>query len=290
MEKNERYSRVNYPAFKVYKKLVKNYHEKAAIEILSQEIKNKIFVNGKFDITEASMAMGEMQIWKSMLNKECINYYLTTKELSDFLLKTKIKEEMLSEIINLIPKIKTNEYKNSIVFTGDDVLENKIMPGLISAGVVHLKSMERSIFFVFNYSGNGEKSSLIVSNGDDVSYLPLFGDKELRTNMNRNDIYGEMLRLILNLLFYMSAFPENVLNSPPDEECDKLNKNNSKTISISPTISEYLHENRDVQPHLRRGHFRFLGSDHFTKKRGQTIFVKASFVKGEAKTVIWLWV
>lgn len=67
---------------------------------------------------------------------------------------------------------------------------------------------------------------------------------------------------------------------------DKLNARNSKTISISKEIENYLHENRDVSPHLRSGHFRYLGSEYFSKKRGRTIFVKSSFVKGHAKTII----
>ena len=51
-------------------------------------------------------------------------------------------------------------------------------------------------------------------------------------------------------------------------------------------IADYIHENRDVSPHLRRGHFRMLSSDYFKNKQGQIVFVKSSFVKGNAKTVI----
>ena len=67
-------------------------------------------------------------------------------------------------------------------------------------------------------------------------------------------------KLPLNLIFYMSAFPEYITDSPPHEILDKTNKNNSKTIKLSSQISDYLHENRDISPHLRRGHFRYLSS------------------------------
>jgi len=281
MEKNERYSRVNYPALRELRKVYKKQGEK----FLSYYA-NKIFdlaENKKIDhigVNEAYLVIDTLR-----LNYE--NYFIKSPELSDFFSNTQVKDEILLNIIEICKQNYTGKATAAMNFniSGDCVKMN---------GCIHTKIFERSLFFNISYYDNFKKptdfgdkyATLTVTNGDDVMYIPMLSSKNERTNLYADDIQGRMLRLVLNMIFYMSAFPENVLNSPPDEECDKLNKNNSKTISISPTISEYLHENRDVQPHLRRGHFRFLGSDHFTKKRGQTIFVKASFVKGEAKTVI----
>jgi len=38
--------------------------------------------------------------------------------------------------------------------------------------------------------------------------------------------------------------------------------------------------------HFRRGHFRVLKSERFVNKRWQSVFVRQTFVGGEAKTVL----
>ena len=40
-----------------------------------------------------------------------------------------------------------------------------------------------------------------------------------------------------------------------------------------------------VTPHFRRGYFKRLTSDFYTKKKGQIVFVKETMVNGKAKTV-----
>ena len=49
---------------------------------------------------------------------------------------------------------------------------------------------------------------------------------------------------------------------------------------------ESLIEHSFITPHLRRGHFRRLESDFYKKKKGKIIFVRSTFVKGKAKTVL----
>ena len=281
MEKNERYSRVNYPALRELRKVYKKQGEKFL----------KYYANKVFELAENKtldhIGVNEAYLIIDTLRLKYENYFIKNSELSDFFSNTQVKDEILENIIEICKENYTGKVTSEMNF---DIPTDCVKMN----GCIHTKSFERSLFFNISYYYNFKKpadfgdkyATLTVTDGDDVMFIPMLSSKSERSNLYANDVQGRMLRLVLNMIFYMSAFPENVLNSPPDEECDKLNKNNSKTISISPTISEYLHENRDVQPHLRRGHFRFLGSDHFTKKRGQTIFVKASFVKGEAKTVI----
>ena len=40
-----------------------------------------------------------------------------------------------------------------------------------------------------------------------------------------------------------------------------------------------------LSPHFRRAYFKRLTSDYFTHKKGQTILVKETMVKGKAKTI-----
>ena len=47
-----------------------------------------------------------------------------------------------------------------------------------------------------------------------------------------------------------------------------------------------LFKNYELSPHLRRGHWRTFTSDYYTNKKGETIWIDPTFIKGEAYTVI----
>jgi hypothetical protein len=257
------YSKVNYPALRKCKKIYK-INPSLYIDFLEKkiefELKNNsdgalgvmiLFMEGHYPFYGFDSVYGSN-----------INYYIESTNLFNLFQDTEIKFNK-KDILSVIDKnINYNEPGRSKVFYG----------------WIHSKSISRSILFMFLSMDNLE-TYLSFSDGEFESVIQI-DDMHLFSKENK------IIKLILNMFFYMSAFPENVLNKPPDVVCDKLNINNSKTISMSKEIAEYLHENRDVSPHLRRGHFRYLGSDHYTKKRGQTIFVKSSFVKGHAVTVV----
>lgn len=222
-----------------------------------------------------------------MIDEDCIifNYYLENN-IYGFLCKTKLSvdETNFNNIFyNIIQLYQSNNnYRNFYNFFI----------------WVHSKEIENSILYKISLRvDEAGASSVVLSDGNDLKCVFNFPkdnrdiDALEKNNAQNNYEEGmdrtryEHVRLILNLFFYMSAFPENVLDGPPNTVFNKK-KGDQKTITISKEIADYLHENRDVSPHLRRGHFRYLGSDHYTKKRGQTIFVKSSFVKGTAKTII----
>lgn len=276
----EQYSRVEYPAMRNFKKMFKKSNLK--YEDYVHEIKQLVLKNSgnNWDI-----AFNEYGLIDMIVRRNYTNYYINSKELSKFLKNTEIKDEIFKDF----PKIIYNNFN----FKDDRQNENLKIGGLdcfqggyFFSGAIHTKTEERTIFFSLTINGNKERPYLICSNGDDVSNLPLYGESKDRTNLKSNTYHSIMMKLVLNMVFYMSAFPEYILDTPPDEVKDKLNINNSKTITLSKEISDYMNETRDVMPHLRRGHFKFLGSEYYKKKRGQTIFVKPTFVKGDAKTVI----
>lgn len=277
---NGEYSRVNFPFLKFIKKIRKNYPSESAMRQIITQI-----MSSCTNTTQRQMALEETKLACLVLDKKYINYYINSESLLKFFLDTRIRDEIINEIDKIIPIYHTDYYEKSCAIKDGMRLESKDSgEAFCLTGCCHGINLSRSIFF--NITRTNKHTVLFVGNGDDVATTPLSDTSKMRVNMTEDGIHGEMLRLALNLIFYMSAFPENVLNKPPDVVCDKLNINNSKTISMSKEIAEYLHENRDVSPHLRRGHFRYLGSEHYTKKRGKTIFVKPSFVKGHAVTVV----
>ncbi|GHV20589.1 hypothetical protein FACS189494_04680 [Spirochaetia bacterium] len=95
----------------------------------------------------------------------------------------------------------------------------------------------------------------------------------------------EYYRVIMNLIFYMNAYPENIINGVPhraviDEKIDV----SDKKITISKNIE--LFKKYEISPHLRRGHWRTFTSDYYTNKKGDTKWIDPMFIKGEAITVI----
>jgi hypothetical protein len=95
----------------------------------------------------------------------------------------------------------------------------------------------------------------------------------------------EYNRVILNLIFYMNAFPENVINGVPSRA---IIDENVIVADRKFTISKNtkLFKNYELSPHLRRGHWRTFTSDYYTNKKGETIWIDPAFIRGEAYTVI----
>lgn len=95
----------------------------------------------------------------------------------------------------------------------------------------------------------------------------------------------EYYRVIINMLFYMNAYPENVINGPPQKavmDDNTIASDNKITISKNTE----LFKSYETSPHLRRGHWRTFTSDFFTNKKGETIWIDPMYIKGEALTVI----
>lgn len=278
---NGEYSKVNFPELR---RICKEYKNN---KILYCDKVTKIIETSKHlydeNVRQAYFFYTYPQ-YKDLCKTGLKNYYIENEKLSDFLETSEIKMSY-SDLLETTKKsfngnyrsnqknvfwswIHSKTYVRSLLFF---VIIREPRAHLIFCDGIHGASF--NISDISNFNSRLELSEL---NFIPKSDLPQY-EFEILINKYKT--------LILNLLFYMSAFPDHVLDGPPNEVFNKK-KGDQKTITISKEIADYLHENRDVSPHLRRGHFRYLGSDHYTKKRGQTIFVKSSFVKGTAKTII----
>jgi hypothetical protein len=92
------------------------------------------------------------------------------------------------------------------------------------------------------------------------------------------------LHLVFNALSYIKAFPDTVLPGLPDTVKHAPRYRNAKCFGVVP--SKEIIQRDGPKPHYRTGHFRFLQSERFKHKRGMTIFVKGTFVKGRALSVL----
>lgn len=302
------YSRINWPELRDFKKMYKK--DKYEFEHFVSEnfnyankIKNE---NKDLENLLRQKTFFMIAMVDNFVRSVNENIFIKHKDLFTFLESTSVKtdEKFLKEFI-----VSKGNFKKTLS-------DNK--KGFAFLGTIFSKNVLRCLFFSLNYvpdafinTDNKEKEDglfLTFTNGlpdcfqsvritdklllsiENKKNISLHGDQIKKENKDYNDKIIEYsansIRLILNLLFYMSAYPENVLDNPPDERIeDKVDAKQSKTITVSKEISDYL-KDTELTPHLRRGHFRLLSSERFVNKKGQVVFVKSSFVKGHAKTVI----
>lgn len=264
------YSRINWPDLRDCKKRMKNNYNSFVLSF-----NNAIIKAEKADDQEMGITLCMLQRFLfNDVKKEYI--FIKNNQLFDFFKDSKIKlssEEISKIFINSCESIKTGLNKN------DECFEKCFY--------IFSKQIARTLFVWISVLKSTNSLLISISDGYNGGSMVL-NDEEIRdlNNGANTKLFTEYDRLFLNLLFYMSAYPENVLDNPPDERIeDKVDTKQSKTITVSKEISDYL-KDTELTPHLRRGHFRLLSSERFVNKKGQVVFVKSSFVKGHAKTVI----
>lgn len=260
------YSKVNFPLLTYWKKFFKKY----GIDYTNYAI----LENVKLADAEKNYPFKTALLsCHKFLENSYTNIFLSTPQLYNFLANTNVKITV-TELLNFIRKLN--------LYLSKDSGSSNILLKLYS------KEIPRTIFMGLSLWRNCDppRFLLFACDGIVAEYSPFTNIDSFNIVNKDNELNKNFLKLFLNLLFYMQCFPKNITNKPPNEVFDKLNLGNSKTISLSNEIQEYLHETKDISPHLRRGHFRLLSSEFYTKKHGQVIFVNPSFVKGHAKTII----
>lgn len=95
----------------------------------------------------------------------------------------------------------------------------------------------------------------------------------------------DLIKIIINMLYYIDCFKECCIDGVPDDLKQKFKNINNKQLKINNVAKKTIlsYKKYSTMPHYRCGHFRYLKSEMFSKKRFQTIYVKPTFVK--AKTI-----
>jgi hypothetical protein len=94
------------------------------------------------------------------------------------------------------------------------------------------------------------------------------------------------LDILIGLATYISCFPSMLIDGLPDDlkNTESFPKSKTCSINIHPKI---LAEGSSAKcPHFRAGHMRLLSSERYVNKKGAVVFVRPSFIKGQAKTAL----
>lgn len=159
---------------------------------------------------------------------------------------------------------------------------------------IHLPGRKESIFIssldnVSEVVSRFSENDVVVNyfRGEDVGFTPIKKDGSWVTEKTSEDsnLLDLDWKIIFNLFLYIDAFPECVIDGPPDLISGYANETKVQTVNSNDSISQVF-ERSKAAPHMRRGHFRVLKSERFTKKRYQAVFVKPAMVLGKASTLV----
>ncbi len=226
---------------------------------------------------------------------EAIHFYMPGREFCDWLVDCATKSD--NESLNVAQKIAGRNI---------GVLHFPTTSKLTSLGYM-VGSLNQSSYaqagklipeINLRYDAEGEKSRIVLTFSEIQNYhnlsaisWPLCSNfKEIfnRTTETKTEQenYYYYCCLIAGLGMYISAFGGAVIRDglPWDLKHPNIHKRPyTQSILVHDSIKQSSHDS--PTPHYRRGHFRLLRSERFKHKQGQVVFVKDTFVKGQAKTV-----
>jgi hypothetical protein len=216
--------------------------------------------------------MSHIILQKKILNGEALHIFIEKEELFNFIIGLDIIDKNF--VLNFINENKDNsELENYITFS--ELPEVQIYGCPI---VVHHKNNSFNSFqyYIISFGGGGRDNDFVV-----FFYEKIGGYAKSSVGI---DTTNPEIKLLYNLLFYIDAFRDYLIDAPPgDMKIINHYKGDGKyLLKTHPSLLEPGY----TTPHFRRGHFRYLTSEHFIKKRFQTVFVRSSFIHGDAKTVI----
>ena len=220
--------------------------------------------------------------WNQILSGKAIHFFIESKKLYDFLSEQEVKNVDVS--IDFCEKFVEKPYIQASdiydVQDGTYKLIQKDSEFKSVCIVIHHKYVNRPsfVYLIKWYEQDGEKrlGSFYVED-EEGPYRLYTNDVEERKN--------PLARLFYNTLFYIEAFPDCVVDGTIEEKhaFDRFYKAKNR---MKLATHESLVSHDSVTPHFRRGYFKRLDSKFFKNKRGQVIFVRSTFVKGKAVTVM----
>lgn len=151
---------------------------------------------------------------------------------------------------------------------------------------VHIPNDSNAFAFGFSLDLQVNQISLYTCNEDGVGQI-LETDYERikeRTDEEAVSIKNDF-KFAVNLLAYMECFPECVRDGVPKDNNSNTYRYKDRSVQLG--VSEKITETVKgaMRPHFRKGYFKRLSSEFYTKKRGQIIFVSETMVNAKSKIV-----
>jgi hypothetical protein len=221
-----------------------------------------------------------------------LQHYFLSEGLADFLASS-VKDFTLDFCRKLPcstrdPSLAAEEYNAGVLHKSID-----------ETNVFRLLEKDKPIAFALHFPVQEKRRSIIVwpdacmidksANGVRTWFFAASDSEDICVMQIGSGDMGDaswMCRVIFGFSLYIEAFPEVVADCQHGE-IPHINhyKGSRKTVCVNEVVAQE-NSGAAASPHFRRGHFRVLHSERYTKKRGQIVFVKGCFVRGQAYEVL----
>lgn len=248
---------------------------------LTPELTNPFLNNETATDVQTKLLIADMFFLDT--EKKFLHLFFVDNYLRDFLM-----DLPLSDFNGLTDYIIENgeESEDAVLTTMGNNLKTGKKSTNISFGIhVPYENKYRGYSFSFTYKAKEGKLVFAWLVNQDIGFITKenFSYLEKQTD-DRSKTIMSYLRLAVNTIAYMNTFPECIKEGVPEEQKEEY----SKSIGLAEKvieITEIEKSGKVIVPHFRRGYFKRLTSDFYTKKKGQIIFVSETMVKGTSKTV-----
>lgn len=236
------------------------------------------FAESDPNIITRTAKMRMASFWINDYRKEILHVWLEAKELFCFL-----REDVSLKDLNGIKSYLSQNGEPDEMLAPSTGKPYKWIKYQIA---VHIPNDTNAFAFGFSLDLQVNQISLYTYTEDGVGQIH---ETEYEKIKERTDEEAESIKndfkFAVNLLAYMECFPECVRNGVPDtnNSSSYRYKERSVQIGVSNKITETV--KGAMRPHFRKGYFKRLSSEFYTKKRGQIIFVSETMVNAKSKTV-----
>ncbi len=227
--------------------------------------------------TQAHIFVAEM--FYSDATKQMLHLFFIDSYLRDFLMEMPINDfQGLTQYI-IDNGVKRKSGAISLLGSKTDELSNI---SNYSFGIhIPYENKYKGYAFDFTYDYNTKQLLFCFAVDKGCSYINLNNYEELLKKKTPDSEKSlQYLRLAINTIIYMDTFPNCVVDGTPDE----IKNDYCKKITIAEKVLESTSD-KSVRPHFRRGYFKRLTSDFYTRMKGKTVFVSPTMVNGVSKTI-----
>jgi hypothetical protein len=283
MNQQTHYSTFSDRTWQVFKKVAPDKDENTFLEWWRYLMKK---VNGDKKILYAQIAC--LFLWKYRK----LEHYFLSEGLADFLASS-VKDFTLDFCRKLPcsvrePSIAAQEYSAGVMQKPFD-----------ETNVFRILEKDKPIAFALHFPVQEKRRSIVVwpdacmidrsINAVHAWFFAASDSEDICVMQIGSGDMGDaswMCRVIFGFSLYIEAFPEVVADCQHGD-IPHINyyKGSGKTVCCNEIVAQE-NEGAAASPHFRRGHFRVLQSERYTKKRGQIVFVKGCFVRGQAFEVL----
>lgn len=217
-----------------------------------------------------------LDLWAADANKKLLHLYFVDRSLYEFLENVK-----LPDLNGIIEYIKDNGFSSKqkiLLPNGKPLTVSEEETSYYSFGI-HIPNVSKESGYAFSFMMNKNKEiALIWVIGRDRGWCPIKKYKDLLKEESKNS--KEIVKIIqfaVNTVAYMNTFPGCVIDGVPEIiKKQPFYNDNSLYVDISDKIVDYSENTnigKKVSPHFRRGYFKRLTAERYTKMRGKLIFV-----------------